>query len=138
MVKLVSSIEQDIERLTRWIAADPYHKDCLDPFWWLTGNGVLSYHLEDSHGPTMYARLDEDSGLLRLHCQFGPESEVSKIRTVKSLLWAIPKMEYFAKTRHLEGFIYKSVSPSLISFMETKFGFVAVLNDDHVKLFEEQ
>ncbi len=137
-IKFVSTTEKDVPHLTGWIETDPYHKDCLDPYWWLTGcGGVLSYRIEDSQGPTMYARMDEEERLMRLHCQFGPESEVSKIRTIKSLLWAIPRMEYFAKTRHLEGFIYRSVSPSLIKFMEAKFRFVATSNDDYVKLFKK-
>lgn len=136
-MKLTESTQQDIEQLTEWIKADPYHRDCLEPLWWLTGQGLLSYCIQDSKGPTMYVRLDEENGLMRLHCQFGPELEVSRIRVVKSLLWAVPKMTEFGKQEKLTGFIYKSTSSSLISFMQIKFGFTPVgSNDDYWMPFE--
>lgn len=130
-MKFLPSTENDIEQLSEWIKADPYHKDYLDPFWWLTGNGLLSYCIHDSKGPTMYVRLDEEAGLMRLHCQFAPESEVSRIRVVKSLLWALPKMKSVARDKNLQGFVYRSTSPLLISFMQTKFGFTPVGADDY-------
>lgn len=130
-MKLVPSTEQDIEQLTKWIEADPYHKDCLNPRWWLTGNALLSYRLEDSAGTTMYVRTEPDGDALRIHTQFAPESEVSKSRTVKSIIWAIPRMEVFAEMNDLHALVYKSVSPALIQFMEKKFRFVSIGNDDY-------
>ena len=98
---------------------------------------MLSYYLRDSKGPTMYVRLDQEGDLMRLSTQFGPESEVSKLRVVKSLIWALPKMEYLAKQDQLRGFIYESTSKSLIEFMQKKFGFTPVNNtDDYVLYFE--
>lgn len=137
-MKFTPSTEQDIERLSDWIMRDPYHKNCLDPIWWLTGQGLLSYRIEDYKGVTMYARFDEDNQLLRLHCQFAPESEVSKLRVIKSIMWAIPRMEQFARQNNTRGLIYKSVNPNLIEFMKAKFGFVSSSDDDYVKLFETQ
>lgn len=138
-MKLTESTEKDIEQLSEWIKADPYHKDCLNPHWWLTGNGLLSYCIQDSKGPTMFVRIDKQDDLMRLHCQFAPESEVSKIRVIKSLMWALPRMEAFAKQNQLKGFIYKSTSPSLIQFMQIKFGFTPMGSDnDYWTPFEGQ
>ena len=138
MYKLSESTQQDIEQLTEWIQSDPYHKDCLNPTWWLTGNGALSYCLMDSKGPTMYVRTDIEGWKLRLHCQFAPESEVDKSRVIKSIIWALPRMEKFARDNQLSGLIYQSTSPSLISFMQMKFGFVPTENNDHIMVFREE
>lgn len=132
------STQNDIDQLSEWIKVDPYHKNSLDPLWWLTGNGFLSYCLQDSKGPTMYVRLDRDNDLMRLHTQFAPESEVSKLRVVKSLLWALPKMETLARHEDLKGFVFKSTNPSLIDFMFRKFSFVSIGNDDFVLHFEQE
>lgn len=138
-MKFSESTPNDIEQLTEWIKHDPYHKDCLIPEWWLTGDGLLSYCIQDSQGPTMYVRIDKENDLMRLHCQFAPETEVSKSRVVKSLLWALPRMEVFAKQQQLKGFVYKSTSPSLIQFMQIRFGFTPIGSDnDYWKPFEEQ
>jgi len=85
----------------------------------------------------MYVRLDKDEDLLRIHCQFAPESEVSRVRTVKSLMWAFPRMETVARQNNLKGFVYKSTSKMLIEFMERKFGFRPTGNDDHTLLLQE-
>jgi hypothetical protein len=135
-MKFVASTERDIGQLSRWIQNDPYHKNYIDPIWWLTGNGLLSYCLYDSKGPTMYVRLDKDGDSLRLHCQFAPASEVSKMRVAKSLLQALPRMRKVATDNGLNAFVYKSVSPDLVSFMQTVFGFVPVGNDDYKLQFE--
>jgi hypothetical protein len=136
MMRFLPSIEQDTEQLSEWIGNDPYHKDCLDPLWWLTGNGFLAYCIQDEKGPTMYVRTDLENDLMRLHCQFAPEQEVNKKRVMKSLTWALPKMKSLAVEYGMIGFVYKSTSPLLIGYMERKFGFQAIGNDDHKLLFE--
>jgi hypothetical protein len=138
MIKLTPSTEQDIERITGWIAQDVYHSGRMSAEWWLTGNGLLSYRLQDDKGPMMYVRTDVDNDLMRLSTQFAPESEVSKLRVVKSLIWALPKMEYLAKQNQLRGFVYESTSKSLIDFMN-KLGFIALDNtDDYVLYFDSE
>jgi hypothetical protein len=134
---LTSSNLGDVEQLTEWIKHDPYHEDMLNPTWWLTGNGLLSYVIQDLKGPTMYVRTDQDGTNLRIHTQFAPESEVSKIRVIKSIIFALPKMELLAKQNKLTGMIYMSTSQALIQFMQIKFGFIAVGNDDYSLPFEE-
>src|ERR1700684_1692780 len=124
MIKLVPSTEQDVETIKMWAEQDidPAHHS-ISPFWWVTGNGLLSYRIEDGKGVTMYVRLDSENGLMRNSTQFAPEPEGSKIRVVKSILWTLPKMEPVGRQFGLTGFIYQSVSPALVSFMSTKFGF---------------
>lgn len=133
---LVASTELDIPQLTDWIKQDPYHKDVSNPVWWLTGNGILSYRIDDSQGTTMYVRLEADNNMMRIHTQFGPDLQVSKLRVIKSLLWALPKMELVGKQFDLTGFVFQSTSPSLIKFMKIKFGFTPIGNDDYSKPFE--
>jgi len=127
-----------MDQLSEWIQADPYHKDCLNPLWWLTGNGLLSYCLQDDEGPVFFVRTEADKGNLRIHTQFGPEAEVSKMRVAKGILWAIPTMVTFAKQKGLTGLVYQSTSSSLIQFMQMKFGFVPAGNDDYVRAFEDE
>ena len=135
-MKLTESTINDIEQLTEWIQNDPYHKDCLDPHWWLTGNGLLAYCMQDMKGPTLYVRTDIDGEFLRLHTQFAPESVVSKTRVIKTILWTIPKMKHLACENNLKGLIFQSSSPSLIQFMQVKFRFVPTGNNDYVKIFD--
>jgi hypothetical protein len=137
-MKFISSTERDIEQLSGWIQNDPYHKDCLNPLWWLTGQGFLAYCVWDDRGPTMYVRIDKEGDLMRLHCQFSPELEVSKRRVIRSLTWALPKMQILGEQHQMKGFVFRSVSPTLIAFMQKKFGFVFVGRDDYKMLFEEQ
>ena len=137
-MKFTDSTVNDIEQLTEWILADCYHKDCLDPKWWLTGHeGALTcFCLQDDKGPTMYVRLDKEEDLIRIHIQFGPEGEVSKSRVVKSIIKALPAVKEYAKGQGFKGFIYRSTSESLISFLQMKFAFVPVGGDDYQMNFE--
>lgn len=135
-IKFVPTAFGDVEQLTKWIEHDPYHKDCLNPEWWLTGNGLLSFRVDDQNGAVMYIRTEPDDGLLRIHTQFAPEQEVSKLRVVKAIVKGLPKLEQLARQNDLIGFVYRSVSPLLIEFMTKKFGFTAVGSDDYRMLFE--
>jgi hypothetical protein len=129
-MKFTDSTEQDIQQLSEWIQQDPYHRDCLNPRWWLTGQGLQSFCLQDSIGPTMYIRLDDEKPLLRIHIQFGPESEVSKSRVVKSIVKALPVVQQFATQNKFDGFIFKSISEPLINFLKIKFGFTPTGTDN--------
>lgn len=133
-MKLDTSNQNDIYQLTEWIQNDPYHRDYLNPAWWLTGNGLLSYVIVDSKGPTMFVRTDAENGLLRIHTQFAPVSEVSKLRVIKSIIFALPGMKAVALQNKLTGFIYKSTSPDLIKFMQVKFNFTPTGADDDYQL----
>jgi hypothetical protein len=136
MIKLSPSTEQDIERLTAWIKSDPYHKDCLNPIWWLTGveGSLLSFRLDDDHGPLCYVRLDQDilTGLIRLHTQFAPRQDVSKLRLVRGMLKCVPIVEKFSREQKASGIVFQSTSPLLIDFMKKKFEFQPAGGDDYL------
>lgn len=132
-MKLVPSTEQDIDILSRWIEFDKYH-DNVDPHWWLTGadGSLLSFCVQDEIGCVAYVRLDEkQDSLIRLHTQFGPREEVSKIRLVESMDKCIPMIRQFCE-QHDAGVIFQSTSPSLIHFMEMKFQFKPAGGNDYV------
>lgn len=131
------STENDVEQLTEWIQADPYHKDCLNPHWWLTGTegSLLAFCLTDGKGPLTYVRLDSEYGYVRIHTQFAPESVVSKRRLVVGMIGAINKLKEYYQDH--KGLVFKSVSPNLIDFMG-RLGFVSVGNNDYRFNFEGQ
>jgi hypothetical protein len=136
MIKLISSTWGDRERLERWIKEDPYHKDFLHPFWWLTGRDgtLLCFRLDDFDGPLCYVRLDEKlpDGTIRLHTQFAPREEVSKLRLVKGMLKCIPIILHVCRQQHAVSIVFQSVSPTLIGFMQKKFGFQPAGGTDYM------
>lgn len=133
MIKLTPSTKDDIEQLTEWIEHDPYHKDCLNPEWWLTGNGMLSFVVQDDKGPTMYVRTEIDRVALRVHIQFAPESEVSRQRVITSLVEGFPLVAKFGKDSGCVRMVYKSTSPGLIAFLQKQLSFVPAGDDDYVR-----
>jgi hypothetical protein len=135
-MRLAHSTEQDVPQIQEWIKLDPHHKE-HDPKWWLTGNGLLSFVLLDDKGPLCYVRLDKEDNMVRLHTQFGPREEVNKIRLIKGMLHCIPIVISFSMgQRDVTGVVFSSVSESLIFFMEKKYDFKSVGNDDYVLDFE--
>lgn len=136
MIKFIASNTSDIPQIAEWIAADPYHKDQGQPEWWLTGNGMLAFCLQDDQGPLSFVRLDAEGEYIRIHTQFAPESVVSKRRLVVGMIVAMEKL--IDLYRDKKGLIYQSVSPTLIAFMEVRFKFKSVGGDDYRLDFEGQ
>jgi len=138
MIKFTSTLPDDQPQILRWALADPYHcaKASIDgPGWWLTGQGVLSGCIEDAGGPTMYFRFDLEGELVRLHTQFAPENEVTKTRVIRVISRAIPALAFKAKQEGAKGFVFESVSPLLIRFMD-RMGFKSVENtNDYIFMF---
>lgn len=132
------STQQDIEVIQAWTSLDPYHKDRNDPFWWLTGEGLLAFKWVDDDGTVFYLRGDDNENLFRISIQFGPEEVVSKKRLVIGMLNAWPMMVKFAQDRGYEGVVFTSVSPKLVQFMhKPPFNYKQVEGtDDHVLVFE--
>ncbi len=129
-MKLTTSSLSDLEQIKEWVEKDPFHKNQNQPAWWLTGQGLLSFCVQDSKGPVVYVRLDKQDDMLRLNCQFAPEEEVSKLRVMKALIWTFPQMVHVIKQNKLKGFVYKSVNQPLIDFMQLKFSFTPTGNDN--------
>lgn len=139
MVKFEASTEEDVNRIREWTDSDIYHRERNLPEWWLTGSGLLSFALYDDKGPVFYVRIDTgaDGEYARLNVQFAPEEVVPKIRLAKAMIQTLPKLIEIAKKHGIEGFIFDSISPRLVIFME-RLGFVKVAEDDcYLLLFGE-
>lgn len=136
MIRLLESTKDDISQLAEWIEADPWHHNQGQPEWWLTGNGALSFCLQDDKGPLCYVRLDQEGELIRLHTQFAPYDEVNKIRLVRGMIKCLPMVEKFARDSKANGIIFKSSSAGLIQFMKKwNKNFKEAQNDDYVLTF---
>jgi hypothetical protein len=139
MIRLTETTQSDIEQIREWLACDPWHKDDSRnvPELMTTGNGLLSYCLQDDEGPIAYVKLTEEGELVRIAMQFGPQEEVSKKRLAVGLAEVgIPIIKVFALENGFKGLVYESISPKLIFFCE-KLGFKSVGNDDYAMLFGE-
>lgn len=140
MIKLIETVESDVEKIRAWIATDPFHnaESQHSPEWLLTGGGQLAFCIADDDGPLCFVRLDDEDNMLRLATQFGPESEVSKKRLVTGLLSAgIPAIIAFGKAHGFKGIIFESTSESLIAFMNKQGFFKAAKKDDYALTFGE-
>jgi hypothetical protein len=139
MIRLTETTQSDVEQIREWLAADSWHKDDSRnvPELMTTGNGLLSYCLQDDKGPLAYIKLTDDNGLVRIAMQFAPTEVVSKRRlTIGLARVGIPMIKVFALENGFKGMVYESVSPKLIAFCE-KLGFKSVGNDDYAVLFGE-
>jgi hypothetical protein len=101
----------------------------------LTGNGLLSFRVDDELGPVFYVRLDEGE-FCRLSVQFAPHDIVPKRRLVVSMLEALPKAIQVAKDSGSKGMTFDSSSPTLIKFMD-RIGFKDSGNGSYTLLFGE-
>jgi hypothetical protein len=137
MINLSPATSDDLPQLIEWINADPYHKDQGQPEWWLTNNGLLAFCLMDDKGPLTYVRLDEEGEYVRINTQFAPESIVSKRRLVVGMIRCMSVLTDIYKTQAKKGFVFESVSPTLISFMSKRQGFSSIGNDQYRVDFEE-
>jgi hypothetical protein len=135
MIDFTPSTADDLEQLGEWIAADKLSRPST-PSWWFTGQGLLTFCLQDSIGPVCYVRLEREDQMTRLHTLFGPPEEVHKIRLVKAMLKAIPVVIEYSKSTGASGVVFDSKSESLISFMKRQ-GFISLdKGDDFVLYFK--
>jgi hypothetical protein len=93
--------------------------------------------LMDDKGPLTYVRLDDEGEYVRLHTQFAPVSEVSKRRLVVGMLQCMELLTNTYKAQQgRKGFVFQSVSPTLIAFMGKRQGFSSIGNDEYRVDFE--
>lgn len=62
----------------QWTAADPWHKDTVDPALWTSqGDGIDAYVLFDKEGPVFFwvGILNPSFETLEMHMQFAPKPE---------------------------------------------------------------
>lgn len=140
MIKFTPTTPDDRRQIQDWLSSDPYHcagADTTTTEWWLTGTDCLvAGCIEDASGPAMYFRMDKEGDLVRLHCQFAPVDSVNKLRVVRVIKEAMPKLEFLAKSKGGKGFVFESTSLMLIRFMH-RLGFEPRLDkeNDYVQMF---
>jgi hypothetical protein len=126
------SVITDLDQIREWIQSDEDHVNKMSADWWLTGQDCLAaFCVGDDTGPTMYIRLDAEGELARIHIQFGPESEVSKVRTAKSLLKIFPCITTLMANSGFKGIVFESKSVKLIKFFD-RLGFKHLKDNDYL------
>ncbi len=137
MITFKASNEEDVPQIEAWADADIYHKDQHNAPWWITGNGLLSFRIDDGKGPVFYVRIDDgDGGYARLSVQFDPIEVVPKVRLVRAMLQTLPKLITGVKDQGYKGLVFDSESPSLIAFMSRE-GFEEVGDGGYKLTFGE-
>lgn len=132
MINFVYTDKSDIDQLTRWIQADPWHSEKDTPEWWLSSIAYLTFKLTDAEGTVLFVRLDQvGDTLLRLHSQFGPISEVSEKRTALGILYGINNYIPHGQLNGVTGLVTESTSPRLINFLIRKLGFEQHVGNDY-------
>jgi hypothetical protein len=121
MLNCKETTRDDLTQIAAWTEKDEFHREINCPDWWTTGNGALSFRLDDDEGPVVYIRLDSGE-LYRLHCQFPPQEVVNKRRLVHGMLGIFPLLLQHAKDAGAKGLVFDSVSHKLVRFM-AKLGF---------------
>jgi hypothetical protein len=138
VVKFTTTEPDDMPQIAEWIAADPHHANIYEPVDWLTGQGEITFCVEDESGPAMYVRFDREDRLLRLRTQFMPESENSKERTGKAILGAMRLFLPTAAERYdVDGVVFETKNPELAIFMKKAFKFEPADGDDYRLMFKE-
>jgi hypothetical protein len=126
---------EDVPQIKSWIALDEFHHE-QDALFYLGGtNTIVAVRLMDADGVVLYLRADVEGPAVRLHVQFGPVEQVSKLRTARALMKAVPAFADAVK----KSLVTESVSPSLIKFLQ-RVGFQTVEGtDDYAyKIAEER
>lgn len=131
----------DVPQIDEWIKLDPYHHEQGRPEWWLGRGALVAFCVSDNVGPLTFCRLDAEDGYVRIHTQFAPEEEVSKARLIAGFDEAMPQLIALHQDKGLwspvwKGMIFKSINPSLIAFMDKRYGFKSVGDDDYRLDFE--
>jgi hypothetical protein len=118
MIKFIPTVKEDVDQIREWTNADPWHQ-IQEPEWWLTGSeAYVCACVQDEVGPVVYLKVEEEA-VFRLHCQFGPRREVSRLRLIQAMEEGLPPL-----LLHLLGkgknVVFNSHNPSLIKFMVSK------------------
>lgn len=126
-MKYLEVTEEDIPRLGRWVAADPFHRSTIKPEFWVPPvdekgvrvPGIKCMRVEDDNGAVFYLRLEN---CLRAYVQFPPEAEIDKSRMGA----ALRRMFFFlgggSKKAGYHEVIFDSKSDHLIALFKL-FGF---------------
>jgi hypothetical protein len=131
----------DYEQLEKWIAADPTHRDVLEPEFFMDQERphVTVLALESRSGTVMYIRLSTAS---RVHIQFSPAPkangggrvyarEIHRYRTQlrNALLKGMAFLEVGLRKAGVNQWIFDSESPTLRDLAKKQMGFEASPNE---------
>jgi hypothetical protein len=136
VINFVLLLHEDLPLLKSWIAADTWHTNTESPEWWF--GGYISFKLVDDRGIVLFVRFDREGDFVRLHTQFAPPSEVSEKRVALAISDAIPRFSECAKIDGVKGIVTESVSPKLVAFLQTRFGFKLDKGNDYVLVFDRE
>ena len=129
-MRLEPSTKYDLPQLNSWIGADDWHRG-KDPEFWLTGAECLfAARVMDNKGAVAYLRVDEENDDYRIHGQFAPEQEVSKMRTAKAIVDVINTMKQLAISNSRKYLIIQSTNAPLIAFL-SRLEFKPYENDEY-------
>lgn len=125
MIKFIPSVKEDVDQIREWAAADPWHQNQKQPEWWLTGSeAYVCACVQDEIGPVVYLKVEEEETQFRLHCQFGPRSEVNRLRLLTAMKDGLPPLLLHLLSKG-KSVVFNSSNPSLVKFMLSR-GFRAV------------
>lgn len=123
MLKFRPIRQNDADLIEKWIANDDEHSKTSDLSFWLPPKDANLKHkgtdylaVEDEFGTIAYLKMEN---ILRIHCQFAPESEIE--RTRKATAEFLTKIKQEARSQYAQ-LIFESVSGGLVWFLR-KFGF---------------
>lgn len=120
MIKFIPSVKSDVDQIREWTTVDPWHQNQKQPEWWLTGSeAYVCACVQDEIGPVVYLKVEEGEESFRLHCQFGPRSEVNRLRLLVAMRDGLPPllMHLLSKGKSV---VFNSSNPSLIKFMVSR------------------
>ncbi len=141
MIKITETTPQDVEQIKEWLAADPWHVDDPRnmPELMVTGQGLMSFCIQDDIGPVMYMKFTDDGDNMRVGVQFAPPEIVSKRRVALSLIKVgFPLMKGYGQGLGKKGVVFESFNPALTEFCG-KNGFMNVEgSNDFRYVIEEQ
>jgi hypothetical protein len=140
-MRLECSTEKDLPTIDSWLIADPGQRaQCVYNRAYLTGspNSMLVFRLDDSIGPTMFVRCEQDptnETLVRMHILFGDDT-VSNSRIARAIYKTLPVIIKHFMEAKFHGMIFDSVSVGLVQFLE-RFGFKSIEGtNDYLLTFE--
>jgi hypothetical protein len=125
MIYFEASTDADLNQIAEWQTQDPSKAEGLSPEYWLTGSDgcIFAARVDDSCGPVLYLRAEQEGESVRFHTLFGTPDVVSQKRIVLTLLEGFPRFKELMEA-YGDGLVMLTRSELLARFMVDKFGFV--------------
>jgi hypothetical protein len=114
---------QDLDLLAVWIAADPDHRNTVQPEFFATqGDGLECFAVEDeSDTVVFYIKMTR---ALRLDIQFGPEETLAqREQNADALRSGFEWLHAGASGAGIHQILFNSTNPPLVNFATRRLGF---------------